>query len=172
MNIITGYKCGCSIKTTDEILEFIEQILAQHYYVKYHWDYNDIDMEMEYKVGTEEHYLKYQNYEIKRVKEKDDTDIFIETIIEELKDWYCLPIGEFHKPLSLERDNLIFISFDIVNECFNKLTTEDEVDIEEEFANLINFKNIVDYVKTHSIDEIMKKFPCELGNDDYFYWFI
>ena len=172
MNIITVYKYSGSIKTTDEILESIEQIVAQHYYVKYYWDYNDIDMEMEYKVGTEEHYFKYQNYEIKRVKEKDDTNIFIETIIEELKDWYCLPIGEFHKPLSLERDNLIFISIDIVNECFNKLTTEDEVDIEEEFANLINFKNIVDYVKTHSIDEIMKKFPCELGNDGYFYWFI
>ena len=171
MNTITGYKRSGLIKTTDEILESIEQILAQHYYVKYYWDYNDIDMEMEYKVGTEEHYLKYQNYEIKRVKEKDDTNIFIETIIEELKDWYCLPIGEFHKPLSLERDNLIFISFDVVNECFNELTTEDEVDIEEGFANLINFKNIVDYVKTHSIDEIMKKFPCELGNDDYFYWF-
>ena len=58
------------------------------------------------------------------------------------------------------------------NEGFDELTTEDEVDIEEGFANLINFKNIVDYVKTHSIDEIMKKFPCELGNDDYFYWFI
>ena len=172
MNTITGYKRSGLIKTTDEILESIEQILAQHYYVKYYWDYNDIDMEMEYKVGTEEHYLKYQNYEIKRVKEKDDTNIFIETIIEELKDWYCLPIGEFHKPLSLERDNFLFFSIDIVNECFDELTTEDEVDIEEGFANLINFKNIVDYVKTHSIDEIMKKSPCELGNDGYFYWFI
>lgn len=171
MNIITGYKCDSLIKTPDEVLEIIEQILVQHYYVKYYWDYNDIDMEMEYMVGTEEHYLKEQNYEIKRVKEKDDTNIFIETIIEVLKDWYCLPIGEFHKPLSLERDNLLFISFDIVDECLNEVITEDEVDIEEGFANSINFKNIVDYVKTHSIDEIMKKFPCEFGNDDYFYWF-
>ena len=41
-----------------------------------------------------------------------------------------------------------------------------------DYKDLINFKNIVDYVKTHSIDEIMKKFPCEFGNDGYFYWFI
>lgn len=165
------------IITMDDLVNLIKSSLASHYSVKYTWDYNDVDMKKYYVDGTLEAYQQEQNINIKKTKNRDDLSIFIDTVKEECDYLCCISICS---PIIFVHKTFIECDFDgeevkrnhygFENDTlFDFYETEYNYSIEKEIIKKINYQEIVDYVKTHTDEEVIEKYSCDEDNKKDFW---
>lgn len=166
------------INTMDGLVNLIKGSLAEHYYVKYNWEYNDVDMKKHYEDGSFDAYCVNQNKSMKKTKKRDDESIFIDTIKNECKEWCCV---SFCKPIIFIRKTYIEVDFDgtetkRLHEGFEQDTlfdfyeTENNYSIEKEIMEKIDYQEIVNFVKTHTQEEVIDKYACDDDNKEDFWW--
>lgn len=165
------------INTMDGLVNAIKGYLAQHYCVKYNWEYADVDMNKKYQEGSLEAYRVEQNKCIKKTKKRDDESIFIDTIKNECKEWCCV---SFCKPIIFIRKTYIEVDFDGTETkrlhegfeydlLFDFYETENNYSIEKEIMEKIDYQEIVNFVKTHTEEEVIDKYASDDNQKEYFW---